>query len=176
MELKDIKQQFFAYRNGMLADRLRSAGDVHKTIFGLNLPQIVQIAQLVGTNAELAEQLWANDTNRESRLIAPMIYPVESFSKERAQAWIASVENTEVADILCHRLLRYTDYAEDLYQELSHESSELVRYVALRLALNLLLSGRIRNKEILSEIAETEKRNGSILSSEIVASILEEFE
>ena len=45
MELKDIKQQFFTYRNGMLADRLREAGDCHKVIFGLNLPQIVDIAR-----------------------------------------------------------------------------------------------------------------------------------
>ena len=58
MELKDIKQQFFTYRNGMLADRLREAGDCHKVIFGLNLPQIVDIARMAGCNKALAEELF----------------------------------------------------------------------------------------------------------------------
>ncbi|MGN1238657.1 MAG: DNA alkylation repair protein, partial [Muribaculaceae bacterium] len=100
MELKDIKQQFFTYRNGILADRLRSAGDCHSVIFGLNLPQIADIAKMAGTDKTLAEQLWDNTTTRESRLIAPMIYPREQFCIAMAREWIESVENTEVADIL----------------------------------------------------------------------------
>ena len=163
MELKDIKQQFFTYRNGMLADLLRSSGDTHKVIFGLNLPQIIEIARIAGKDTTLAEQLWNNINTRESRLIAPMIYPIECFSIEKAHEWINSIESTEVADILCHKLLRYCNYAEELYISYSNSPSDILRYFALRLAQNLLVRDININRATLYRIANSEiNRNVAI--------------
>ena len=39
-----IKRRFFAMRNGIIADTLRKAGLDYRMIFGLNLPQVVEIA------------------------------------------------------------------------------------------------------------------------------------
>lgn len=174
MELKGIKQQFFTYRNGMLADRLREAGDCHYVIFGLNLPQIVDIACMAGNDKALAEQLWANDTTRESRLIAPMIYPRELMTIETAREWIEAVENTEVADIVCHRLLRYLDFAWELCEEYAGAASDMQRYVALRLALNLDALGRIADRDALRLIAEREQERQCALTAPLVASLLED--
>ena len=174
MELKDIKQQFFTYRNGMLADRLREAGDCHRVIFGLNVPQIVEIARMAGSDKALAEQLWANDTTRESRLIAPMIYPREEMTAGTARAWIAAVENTEVADILCHRLLRYLDFALGLSEEHAEAESDLQRYVALRLALNLDALGLIADRAALRRLAEKEQERQCALTAPLVAALLED--
>ena len=38
--MRDIKTQFYALRNGAIAERLRTAGSPYKIIFGLMLPQI----------------------------------------------------------------------------------------------------------------------------------------
>ena len=38
--LKEIKHQFMAFRNGIVADALRKAGYDYKVIFGLQLPQL----------------------------------------------------------------------------------------------------------------------------------------
>ena len=174
MELKDIKQQFFTYRNGMLADRLREVGDCHKVIFGLNLPQIVDIARMAGIDKALSEQLWANDTTRESRLIAPMLYPLEQFQISTAREWIESVECVEVADILCHRLLRYLDYAWQLCQEFSNAESDLCRYTALRLAANLDALGSIADPARLRHIAELELSRNCTLTAALANAILTE--
>lgn len=174
MELKDIKQQFFTYRNGILADRLRSAGDCHSVIFGLNLPQIADIAKMAGTNKTLAEQLWDNTTTRESRLIAPMIYPREQFCIAMAREWIESVENTEVADILCHRLLRYCDFADQLCGEYATAELDLQRYTALRLAANLDALGRISNRNTIQNLAEQELQRHCQLTASLATSLLSE--
>lgn len=176
MELKDIKQQFYAYRNGMLADRLRMSGDCHNIIFGLNLSQIVDVAKNLGQDKALAEQLWANDTTRESRLLAPMIYPVAEFTVEKAKTWVESLENAEVVDVLCHKLMRKTDYAEALYKEYADAESDLLRYFALRLALNLIVIGRLNDMDGLRVIAENERQRNCKLTQMVVANILEEFE
>ena len=51
---------------------------------------------------------------------------------------MSEVPTTEVADVLCHRLLRHLEYANELAQELAGNENDLVRYTALRLMFNLL--------------------------------------
>lgn len=138
-DMQTVKRRFFAMRNGVIADTLRSAGLPYKIIFGLNLPQIVEIAGEVPHTRELAESLWANNTTRESMLLAPMLVDPSSFGIEDARRWLDSVPTAEVADILCHRLLRKTPYAWELAETLiDSPSGPFDKYVALRLAFNLV--------------------------------------
>ena len=79
MQIKDIKHQFLAYRNGIIADTLRKAGYPHPIIFGLQIPQLGEIAQMVLSDHNtdrnaLAHQLWADKTVRESPLLACWLF------------------------------------------------------------------------------------------------------
>ena len=138
-DMQTVKRRFFAMRNGVIADTLRSAGLPYKIIFGLNLPQIVEIAAEVPHTRELAEALWANNTTRESMLLAPMLVDPSSFGIDDARRWLDSVPAAEVADVLCHRLLRKTTYAWELAEMLiDSRRAPFDMYVALRLAFNLV--------------------------------------
>lgn len=144
-DMQTVKRRFFAMRNGVIADTLRSAGLPYKVIFGLNLPQIVEIAADTPHKRELAEALWANNTTRESMLMAPMLIDPSSFSMEDARRWLDTVPTAEVADILCHRLLRKTSYAWELAEMLiDSQSAPFDKYVALRLAFNLVATAPSR--------------------------------
>ncbi len=59
-DMQTIKRRFFAMRNGIIADVLRRGGSPFRIIFGLNLPQIVEIAAENEASADLARRLWAN--------------------------------------------------------------------------------------------------------------------
>lgn len=137
-EMQMVKRRFFAMRNGAIADNMRRHGANYRIIFGLNLPQIIEIATETQKSVELAETLWKNQTTRESMLMAPMIYPQEEMTFDVACRWISEVPTPEVADILCHRLLRHKEYAWQLSQTKIKSSSAMERYVALRLMFNLL--------------------------------------
>lgn len=137
-EMQTVKRQFFALRNGIVADTYRKAGSNFRIIFGLNLPQIVEIAEQTPHSAALADSLWHNTTTRESMLLAPMIYPREEFTQELARQWVAAVPSVEVADILCHRLLRHMPYAAALAASLADSDSDIERYTGLRLMFNLV--------------------------------------
>lgn len=136
--LQTVKRRLFAMRNGIISDVLRKAGSPFRIIFGLNLPQIVEIATEIGKDHELARQLWANTTTRESMLIAPMLVPVEEFTIDEARSWAAGIPAAEVADIFCHRLLRHCSFAPQLASELIHSEKEMDRYTAIRLMFNLV--------------------------------------
>ena len=137
-EMQTVKRHFFALRNGIITDTLRRAGSPFKIIFGLNLPQIDSIAAQTPHSASLAQRLWDNTTTRESMLLAPMIYPRPEFDLGKARQWCATVPVEEVADILCHKLLRHMPYAPDLADELCSSDLEMDRYIGLRLFFNLV--------------------------------------
>lgn len=135
--MQNVKQRFFAMRNGMIADTLRQAGCSYKVIFGLNLPQLREIAAVFAPDEALANDLWANSATRESRLLAPMLVEPSLFTKDKALAWIDTLMgNIEEIDVLCHSLLRKTAYKNDLVEMFRDSENDLRRYLALRLAFS----------------------------------------
>lgn len=148
-KMQRLKRRFFAMRNGVTADALRRAGQPFRVIFGLNLPQLREIAGEFGPDDDLARELWANRSTRESMLLAPMLIERAGFSD--GIAWLSESPTPEVTDILCHSLLRHLPDAEKIAYEAAASSSPMTRYGAIRLAYNLLNSG---NKATAISIAE----------------------
>lgn len=139
-EMQQIKRQFFALRNGIIADTIRRAGGNYKIIFGLNIPQLKEIAQDIGKNKELSLMLFDNDTTRESLLLAPMIYPADELTFQDALVMASNTKTYETADTLSHTLLRHFKDAKTLCKDLIHNDNTMARYTGLRLFLNLQLS------------------------------------
>ncbi|ANU62579.1 DNA alkylation repair protein [Muribaculum intestinale] len=131
--LQAIKHRFYAMRNGIVADTLRRAGAEYRVIFGVNLPQLKEIASDIGYDAVLARELWANVSTRESVLLAPMIMPAEEFTIDEARRWVASAPSVEAVDVLCLRLLGRMPFAAQIADECLVSDSRLMQYAAMRL-------------------------------------------
>lgn len=174
-KIQDIRKTLYAYRNGIIADRLRNAGDGHTIIFGLNIPQIMNIANEIGKNIDLAKELWDNKTSRESRLLAPMIFPYNEMSYIEACEWIESIENVEIADNLCHKLLKKLPYAIDLILKYSSSDNDLCRYTAFRLAMNLLCINTNCDYALILDSAKHELERNCNLTNKLCNEIIEEI-
>lgn len=170
--LQEIKHRMYALRNGAIADAMRRMGAPYRIIFGVNLPQLVAIAAETPQSAQLADELWHNDSTRESMLLAPMVYPPEKFDIEKAQEWIADIPTPEVADILCLKLLKKMPWACSLAEELILAERDLARYTALRLMFNLLPARLAETRAY----AEAELRRDCPLTVGIARSLIEEIE
>lgn len=136
--MQRVKRRFFAMRNGVVADTLRRGGSRFRIIFGLNLPQIVDIAREIGPDPELAAMLWANSTTRESRLLAPMLMSAADTPLDDALGLCADISDVEEADIFCHRFLRHHPRALDAAGRLADSTEPMSQYLALRLMFNLV--------------------------------------
>lgn len=174
-QLKSIRKEFYAYRNGIVADALRKGGDPHQLIMGCQLTDIITIASAYGKDRALANALWADTKHRECRLAAPMICPANGFTMADAEAWSKSVASTEEADVLCHRLLRHLPYAMQLFHALAASNEPMVRYVAFRLLLNLMVIGKIVGNTQLKAIVEAEKPKASAMLRPVIDSLLEDM-
>lgn len=151
--MQEVKRRFFALRNGVVADVLRKNGSPFRIIFGLNLPQLKEIASFTGTNRELAQALWENTSTRESMMLAPMIFPQEEMDESLAEAWLDASPSTEVSDTLCHSLLRKLPFGGRLaLRRLRNRNADL--YGSLRLLLNTLST--VDGEEVREVLSKTD--------------------
>ena len=182
--MQTIKRRFFAMRNGELARQMRCGGLEYRINFGLNIPQIKEIAAevlswelSVPEQASLAAELWSNSTTRESMLMAPMIFPPEVMTPQLASEWMAGASSTEVADLLCHSLLRRLPFAPEAAAEMlrNPDATDISRYTALRLMLNLLMLGKIA-PEVVADAVDAESSRACPLTASLCRRILQEME
>lgn len=137
-KMQTLKRRFFAMRNGLLADQLRRAGSKFRIIFGLNIIQLNDIARDYGHDPELAEALWANTTTRESLLLAPMLWQPDDLCLDRLMLMCNDVTEPEIADMVCHKLIKPRTDIMDIIGTLSASDLPMMRYMALRLTLPLI--------------------------------------
>ena len=130
--LRQVRRELFARRNGIVADRLRQAGDPHRVITGCLLADIIDIARSTAPSRELALALWADVNHRECRLLAPMLMPHDQFSHDDARRWMAAVVSREEADVLCQRLLQHLPCAGALL-DTDDAANPLMPYLLKRL-------------------------------------------
>ena len=176
-QIRQIKSDFFSLRNGEIADTLRKAGSPYKIIFGLQMPQLEQIAAQSGHSAELAEWMWSNDSTRESKIFATMVYPIESFDLVKADKWAQEAETFELIDTLCFRLVRYINGSEELVHKYIESTEKKMRYFAFRLALNLLILRKISNTDNLYSAAKKEVDSSQTMALKRIANqIIQEVE
>lgn len=174
--LRNTRKQFFAYRNGIIADSLRKNGDPHSMIMGCQMTDVAQIAAGIEPSKEIAEAFWADTKHRECRMIAPMLYPAADMDKATALQWAKNVECEEIADVLCHRLLRKLPFATEIAMVLKNSTEPMAIYTGFRLLLNLVLMNKVEKTDSLKAELEKEKENAPQKAQPIIASILEEFE
>lgn len=136
--MQRLKRRLYAMRNGVVADSLRRAGCPRRLIFGVNLPQLNEIAAEFGPSEELAEALRNDTALRESVLLAPMLFPIEKLDRDMARKLCEGVKWAEEADILCFKLLRKADFAAEMAMELCEKDEPLQRYCGLRLWMNIV--------------------------------------
>ncbi len=164
------KRLIYAMRNGVVADALRQGGSPFRMIMGVNLPQLADIAAQLPASAELAAELWADTDARESMLIAPMLMPLEALTPELARQWAAEAKSTEVADVLCLKLLRRVPWAKELAAELAASPDDMARYTGLRLYFNLV--GQFPREALWASQAEANK--GCPLTASIARALQQE--
>lgn len=102
--IREIKKSLRLAMNGVVSTLQRRQGLDYKINFGVEIPRIKEIAARYGKDKQLANALWQEDI-RECRMIAILTMPVEEFTADEADEWIATARYTELADQLSMHLL-----------------------------------------------------------------------
>jgi 3-methyladenine DNA glycosylase AlkD len=78
--------------------------------FGVSIYELRKIAKELGTQHDLAIDLWRTG-NHEARILAGMIADPEKVTDQLMEAWVADFNSWDVCDQVCSNLFDRTKYA-----------------------------------------------------------------
>lgn len=154
MDIKDqiqsIKTQLRLSMNGVVSQSMREKGMNYKVNFGVEIPRLKSIASQYDQNHELAQALWKENI-RESKILAGMLQPIDSFLPEIADIWVENIQYLEIAELTCMNLFQYLPYAPAKSFEWIANEREYIQ------TCGFLLVARLLSKDAeMSERAEAE--------------------
>ena len=148
-QLSAIHKLFRSRQNIFTSSLLRQHGYIYKVAFGCSLPDIKELAQMVKTmladpesplygvdETEVAEALWAEDDIRESKMLAPLLYPRGTMTVETAERWVQTIPTPEVADVVSMYAFQY-GIGQELIERWMDAEPKMKRYCARSLKKRL---------------------------------------
>ena len=94
--------------------------------FGLSIPQLRGLAKRVGTDHQMAQELWETGIH-EARILASMIDNPAQVTQDQMDKWAADFDSWDVVDGCCGNLFDKTVYAVEKAHEWSQSQEEYVK-------------------------------------------------
>lgn len=124
--IRKIKSKLRKSMDGVVSASMREKGLTYRLNFGVNIPTLRRLAGEFEADKELAEALWKEDV-RELKILATMLYPLESFSRADAEKWCRQIANQEIREQVCMNLFQYLSFASELVNLWAADADENIR-------------------------------------------------
>ena len=171
-KLKEIKQSFRLYMNGVTAKSLRDKGLNYHLNWGASLQHLQEMAGeykdlTTEEKTELASLLWKENI-RECKILATMLMPADTFPADLAMLWVEQTPTQEVAELAAMHLYQHLPYAKDMALQLiaqPYEMAQLQGYCILaRLFSNNTEFTESEINEVIDQAQSTFKSQSSDIS------------
>lgn len=171
-KLKEIKQSFRLYMNGVTAKSLRDKGLNYHLNWGASLQHLQEMAGeykdlTTEEKTELASLLWKENI-RECKILATMLMPADNFPADIAMLWVEQTPTQEIAELAAMHLYQHLPYAKDMALQLiaqPYEMAQLQGYCILaRLFSNNTEFTESEINEVIDQAQSTFKSQSSDIS------------
>jgi 3-methyladenine DNA glycosylase AlkD len=95
-------------------------------VLGISMPFLRSLKKSIGTNHELALDLWETGVY-EARLLAAFIADPKQITKSVMNSWVRDFDNWAICDGVCTHCFRYTPHAHELILSWSRQKEEFIR-------------------------------------------------
>jgi 3-methyladenine DNA glycosylase AlkD len=108
---------------------------------GVPMARMKALAKQLGTDHELAAELWATGLY-EARIVAGMIDDPQAVTAEQMDAWCQDFDNWAIVDTVCFNLFDRVAHAWSKVEEWASSEQEFVKRAAFALLWSLALHDR----------------------------------
>ena len=126
MRYDDIIRKLQTLSNPQAVAGMARYGIKSAKIYGVSIPNLRSIAKEIGTDHELALELWGSGIH-EARIIAGMIADPDRTTERLADSWVKDFDSWDVCDQCCMNLFRNTKFAYSEAIEWSTSDKEYVK-------------------------------------------------
>lgn len=151
--VKEIKQSFFLRMNGETARSMREKGLSYHLNWGINLPDLKEIASHYDKDYHLAIALWKEDI-RECKILALMLMPPEKMLPEIVDVWIGQTDTQELVELSAFYLYQYLDYASVIAFEWIATNDEYKQICGYHILSRLFMKGKEPDERGIHELLD----------------------
>lgn len=159
-KLKEIKQSFRLYMNGVTAQSLRDKGVNYHLNWGVSLQHLQEMAAEIKTEGhtpaelhELSILLWKENI-RECKILATMLMPADTFPADLAMLWVEQTPTQEIAELAAMNLYQHLPYAKDMALQLIAQPYEMAQLQGYCIMARLLSTKMVLNDSELNEFID----------------------
>ena len=164
--LREIRSDLRLSMNGVIATSMREKGLHYRMNFGVDIHKIKEIARRYESGSTLAEVLWKEDV-REMKILATMLYPSASLTRERADRWVMAIGDQEIREQACMNLFQKLSFADELVNDWIKNEDEKIRTTGFWLFARLcIICSEVVNQIEVNQLlgdAVTSLKSGSLL-------------
>ena len=175
--VKDIKSQFRLYMNGPVSQNMRESGLDYLVNYGIDLPRLNELASGYEKNHEVAQELW-KDHVRESKIMAGLLQPIDTFYPEIADIWVESMHTPELVQVTCMNLFQHLPYALEKSFQWMADEREYTRLCGFTLIARLLMKGETLDEKSEDEFLDqalTEVESTEVLTRQAAVNALRKY-
>ena len=112
-----------------------------KNTYGVSIPNLRVIAKEIGTDHELALDLWASGIH-EARILTGMIADPDMTTERVIDAWVKDFDSWDVCDQCCMNLFENTKFAYSKAIEWSASDKEFIKRAGFVMMARLAVSDK----------------------------------
>jgi 3-methyladenine DNA glycosylase AlkD len=110
-------------------------------VYGVSIPNLRSMAKEIGTDHDLALELWDSGIH-EARILASMIADPDMTTERLADAWVKDFDSWDVCDQCCMNLFENTKFAYAKAIEWSASDKEYVKRAGFVMMARLAVSDK----------------------------------
>lgn len=110
MQYAEIIDQLKSLANPEAAAGMAHFGIKTEAAYGVPVPELRKLAKQIGSNSELARQLWASGIH-EARILASMIEEPAKVTEAQMEEWVQAFDSWDLCDQCCGNLFDKTPWA-----------------------------------------------------------------
>lgn len=152
-QVKEIKQSFRLFMNGVASQSMRDKGLAYKINWGIPLPRLRDMASRYEPSAALAIALWQSDV-RECKLLAMMLMPADACDETTAKQWMTDCANQEMAEMLAFHLLQKLPFAAQLVATLLPTAEGVQLLCLFQLLSRLVIKGFVADEALVHSLSD----------------------
>ena len=160
MKKNEVMQRLKSASNPeSLAGMKRFGINVEKA-YGVSIPNLRKLAQEIGKDHELAQELWETQVH-EARILAALIDDVNQVGSRQMDKWACDLDSWDLCDQCCSSLFDKTQFAYQKAFVWSHEKEEFVKRAGFALMAALAVHDKETGDEPFRKFLECTVRESS---------------
>ncbi len=142
MQYEEVMRRLAKLADPVVQQGMARAGITPEKGFGVTLPRLRSLAREVGTDHELALQLWAAGY-RETRILASMVDDPGQVTEEQMERWASDFDYWEICDQVCLNLFIRTPHARKKIFEWAQRDEVFIKRAAFAMIAFMASKGRV---------------------------------